>query len=285
MTAALRARQGILFVIGATACFGALDTAGKFATTAIPLAVAIWSRFLFQAVVTGSVLLPQRGRRLLATQHPWLHGLRGLLMVLSSTLAFLCLSVMPVGEFTALMMLTPLVITIVAAMAMGERVPPLRWALVAGGFSGAMLVVRPGADDFHWAMLLPLVLVAISAAFNLLTSRLAQSDDPGTMHFYTGVVSALIASAALPFSWETPQNGLLWALLLLMGLLGTLGHYLLILGYGRASAGTLTPYLYCQIAFATLAGWFVFSHAPDRWTVLGIVVIAACGVIGVKIKP
>lgn len=271
-------------MVGATACFGALDTTGKIVSTAVPLAVAMWVRFAFQAVFTGSLLLPRRGRQLLVTQHPWLQALRGLLMVSSSSLAFLCLRFMPVGEFTALMMLTPLVITVVASVALGEQVTPLRWILVAGGFSGAMMVVRPGGDDFHWAMVLPLILVGISAGFNLLTSRLARSDDAGTMHFYTGVVSAVLATLALPFTWQTPQSALLWGQLGLMGVLGTLGHYLLILGYGRASASTLTPYLYCQIAFATLAGWFVFSHAPDRWTVLGIAVIAVCGVVGVRLK-
>lgn len=289
MTATLRshsrARDGILFVIGATACFGALDTTGKVVTSAVPLAVAMWSRFFFQATLTGAVLLPQRGRALFATRHPWLQLLRGLLMVGSGSLAFLSLRFLPVGEFTALVMLTPLVITVVAAMSLGERVRWPQWLLLLGGFTGALVVIRPGADDFKPAMLLPLLLVAVSAAFNLLTSRLARDDDPGTMHFYSGLVSTIVASVALPFAWETPDSALLWVLLLLLGLFSTLGHYLLILGYGRASTSTLTPYLYFQIGFATLAGWLVFSHAPDRWTIIGVSLIALCGMAGVRFGP
>ncbi|WP_332776598.1 DMT family transporter [Polaromonas sp.] len=271
-------RQGVLLVVGAMACFAVLDTMAKYVSTTVPLVVAMWSRYMFQACFTGGVLLPHRGRGLFKTRHPWLQLVRGLLLVLSSSLAFISLRTLPVGEFTAILMLAPMLITVVSASSLGERVSVLRWLLLSGGLAGALIVIRPGADDFQWAMVFPLALVVANAAFQLLTSYLAQKDDPGTMHFYTGVVATVLATLALPFAWETPGSAGLWVLLALLGVFSTLGHYLLILGYGRASPATLTPYLYFQIAFATLAGWLVFSHAPDRWSVMGIVVIAVCGV-------
>jgi len=280
MSHARHARQGILLVIVATACFGALDTLAKYVSHAVPLVVAMWSRYLFQALVTGGALLPRRGRALLRTRHPWLQVARGALLALQGSLAFLSLRHLPVGEFTAIIMLTPMLITVISATSLGERVPLLRWGLVAGCFAGAMMVIRPGADDFSWTLLLPLALVVVAAVFQLLTSRLVRVDDPGTMHFYTGLVATVLATLALPFGWQTPGDGKLWLMLVLLGVFSTLGHYLLILGYGRASPATLTPYLYCQIAFATLAGWLVFSHAPDRWAVAGIAVIALCGGVG-----
>jgi drug/metabolite transporter (DMT)-like permease len=280
MSGAIHARQGILLVVLASACFGALDTTAKVVSSIVPLVMAMWSRYLFQALVTGGVLLPRRGLALLRTQHPWLQALRGLMLAASSSLAFLSLRFLPVGEFTAILMLTPLTITLVSAWSMGERVSALRWALVAGGFSGAMVVIRPGADDFQWAMLMPLALVAVNAAFQLLTSKLVKVDDAGTMHFYTGVVATLAASLALPFAWQAPQQPWLWGVLLLLGVFSTLGHFLLILAYGRAGPATLTPYLYTQIGFATLAGWLVFSHRPDGWSITGIGIIAVCGVLG-----
>jgi len=188
-----------------------------------------------------------------------------------------------VGEFTAILMLTPLVITVIAALALGERVSPLRWLLVAGGFAGALIVIRPGAENFSWAMLLPLTVVGTSTGFQLLTSKLAQVDDAGTMHFYTGCVGTLVAALLLPFAWHLPETMTLWLLLLLLGLFGSLGHFLLILGYGRASPATLTPFLYAQIAFATLAGWLVFAHAPDAQAIAGILLIAACGIAATRL--
>jgi len=273
-----RARQGVVLVVAAMACFATLDTLAKYISSTVPLVVAMWSRYMFQALFTGGVLLPQRGRALFKTRHPWLQLLRGLLLALTSSLAFISLRSLPVGEFTAILMLAPMLITVVSATSMGERVSMLRWLLLSGGFVGALIVIRPGADDFQWAMVYPLALVVANAAFQLLTSHLAKDDDPGTMHFYTGIVATVLATLALPFAWELPGSAWLWAMLVLLGVFSTLGHYLLILGYGRASPATLTPFLYFQIAFATLAGWLVFSHAPDRWALLGIVVIAVCGV-------
>jgi drug/metabolite transporter (DMT)-like permease len=84
----------------------------------------------------------------------------------------------------------------------------------------------------------------------------------------------------LPFAWQPLASPLLWALLLLIGLLGTVGHFLLILAYMRAPVAVLTPWLYAQIGFATLAGWLVFKHAPDALAVVGIVAIAVCGALG-----
>ncbi len=272
------ARQGVVLVIAAMACVAVLDTMAKYISTAVPLVVAMWSRYMFQALFTGGVLLPQRGRALFKTRHPWLQLLRGLLLALTSSLAFISLRSLPVGEFTAILMLAPMLITAVSAASLGERVSVLRWLLLSGGFAGALIVIRPGADDFQWAMVFPLLLVLANVAFQLLTSYLARDDDPGTMHFCTGLVAAVLASLALPFAWATPSGAGLWALLLLLGVFSTLGHYLLILGYGRASPATLTPFLYFQIAFATLAGWLVFAHAPDRWALMGIVLIVVCGV-------
>ena len=266
--------------MAAVACFAMLDTATKFVSAGVPLVMAVWCRYMFQAVATGVVLLPKRGRSLLHTRRPWMHLLRGVLLLLCSVFAFMSLQVMPVGEFTAIVMLTPLLITLIAATSLGERISPARWLCALGGFAGALVVIKPGSDLFDWTMLLPLGLVATNTGFQVVTSRLARTDDPGTMHFYTGCVGAVATSLALPFAWQSLEPATLWAVLLFLGLISTVGHFLLILAYMRAPVSVLTPYLYAQIGFATLAGWLVFSHAPDRWSVAGIVGIAVCGALG-----
>lgn len=230
---------GIAFVVLAVACFATLDTTTKFVSASVPLLMALWFRYAFQALATTLAVLPMRGLSVLRTAHPKFQVLRGLLLLLSSLLAFLGLKSMPVGEFTAVMMITPLVIT-----------------------------------------LLPLGLVASNAWFQLLTSRLARTEDPITMHLYTGWVGTLAASLALPLVWTWLPQWRLWALLCLMGLLATVGHFLLILAYKKAPASTLTPYLYAQIAFAMLGGWLVFWHVPDTLALAGIGMIAVCGAAG-----
>jgi drug/metabolite transporter (DMT)-like permease len=205
-------------------------------------------------------------------------------MLGSSVVAYLALRHVPVGEFTAIMMLVPLAVTLLAALMLREPVSALTWALVIGGLAGAMIVIRPKGSDFHGAMLLPLLLVLVNAAYQILTSRMVRTEDPGTMHFYTGLLGLACCSLLLPWGWAPMADWTLWALAGLLGVFGSVGHYLLIQAYHHAPASRLTPYLYAQIAFATLAGWVVFGYAPDVWTVVGIALIALCGWLGVRLR-
>jgi drug/metabolite transporter (DMT)-like permease len=271
---------GVLMAVAAVSCFAALDTTTKYVSLSVPLLMALWFRYAFQAASTTVVVLPLRGLSALRTLHPKFQALRGVLLLASSLFAFASLRYMPVGEFTAIVMVAPLAITVLAATVLHEKVTPQRWALVAGGFIGTLMIIRPGGEAFGWTSLLPLALVGTNAWFQVLTSKLARTEDPLTMHFYTGWVGTLIASLPLPFVWASLPNAWLWVALFFMGFAATVGHFLLILAYQRAPASTLTPYLYAQIAFAMLGGWLVFSHVPDGWSVTGIAMIAFCGAAG-----
>ncbi|OGB01358.1 MAG: hypothetical protein A3E79_12180, partial [Burkholderiales bacterium RIFCSPHIGHO2_12_FULL_61_11] len=264
----------------AVACFAVLDTTTKTVSLSVPALMALWFRYAFQAIATTVAVLPKRGWALLRTEHPRFQCLRGVLLLTSSFLAFFSLKHMPVGEFTAIVMITPLVMTLLASLTLGEPVSVLRWVLVTGGFVGTLIIIRPGGERFSWAMLLPLGLVISNAWFQILTSRLARTEDPFTMHFYTGWVGTLLASLALPFFWTSLDSWMLWAGLCLMGVMATVGHFVMILAYARAPVSTLTPFLYAQIGFAMLGGWLAFSHVPDQWSMLGIGMIAVCGAAG-----
>lgn len=269
----------IALIVAAVMCFGALDTTTKVVAAVAPVAMGMWMRYLFQTVVIGATALPRQRGDLLRTRRLGLHCLRGALLLFCSSIAFYSLRFMPVGEFTAIVMLTPLVMTLVAALSLRESVSWLRWCCVAGGFAGSLLVIRPGREMFHWASLLPLILVCANTGYLVLTSRLAKTEDPRTMHFYGGLAGFALSSLALPFVWQ-PLPWAIWGALVLLGAISTLGHFLLILAYGRAPVAVLTPYLYLQIAFASLGGWLVFAHLPDTWSLAGIALVSCCGVFG-----
>ena len=270
---------GIALVVTAMACFATLDTTAKLVSASVPLLMGIWFRYCFQALMTTLVVVPRFGVAVLKTQHPRFQILRGLLLLISSFFAFSSLLYLPVADFTAIGSLVPLIITLLAARMLGEQVSKRRWVLVLGGFAGAMLIIRPGGANFIWPMLLPLGAVVTYSWFQLLTSHMVKTENPLTMHLYTGWVGTLVPSLMLPFVWVNPTQTEL-GMLLLVGALGTVGHYLLILAYKRSPASNLTPYLYAQIVFAMLGGWLVFNQVPDSWALAGIALIAACGVAG-----
>lgn len=277
--------RGLMLVVAATACFATLDSGTKYISATVPLAMAIWVRYVCQLLFSGLVLLPRSGGGPFATKHPRLQVARALMLVVSSSIAFLSLKLIPVGEFTAIVMISPLVITLVSAVALKERVTWVNWLLVSGGFVGALIVIRPGGDAFSWAMLLPLMLVLTNTGFQIVTSYVSRDDAAGTTHFIAGCVGAFVTTLALPFFWAELPSLWWWGALMVLGGLSTVGHYFLILGLSSAPASSLTPYLYAQIPFATLGGWLAFSHRPDNWTLIGIAVIMACGAAGPRFAP
>lgn len=280
MIAFLRSRQGggVLLIVLTTLSFASLDTATKHAVTLAPVLMLLWFRYLFQAVVTLALRFPAQGRSLFITPNPRFQALRGALLLVTSACSFFGLQYLPVGEFTSMVMLSPLAATALAAWTLKTPVPKSRWVLMVVGLLGVLLVIRPGGKVFGWALLFPAVLVTAYSWFQVLTSRLSGEENPYTTHFYTGLVGALILTPVALLHWNTSALLNHWPWFVLLGFLGTFGHLMLIRAFQRAPAPVLTPYLYTQIAFATLAGWLVFDHVPDTLAWLGIAVIAASGV-------
>lgn len=276
----VRTLAGIGLVVLAVACFALLDTTTKRVTAEVPLLMAVWARYFIQALFTTAWVLPRQGLAVLETAHTGKQLARGVLMIMVTVLAFSSLQVLPVGEFTAIVMTTPLLVTLLAARLLGEHVSKLRMALVAGGFVGVALIVRPTGEAVSWYLLLPLLLVLANTGFQLMTSKLARTEATMTTHFYTSWVGALLTSIPLLWFWEPITEPALWAGLLLMGATGSLGHVLMIKAFERAPAGTLMPYMYLQIGFAMLGGWIMFRHIPDHFSLIGIGMIAVCGTAG-----
>jgi drug/metabolite transporter (DMT)-like permease len=190
---------------------------------------------------------------------------------------------MPLAEFTAIIMLSPVLITACSGWMMKESIGLLRWVLVWSGFLGTVIVIRPGSGLFGWVVLIPLVAMVLSSAYSLITSRLAVLENPYTTQFYSGLVGSMLL---LPLMLL--ERGELLAffahvdfgkasLLLLIGTLGTVGHLLLIMAFSQAGTASLMPFTYTQIGFAALMSWLFFSHTPDYWAWIGMAMIAASG--------
>jgi drug/metabolite transporter (DMT)-like permease len=273
-------------VLSAVALFATFDSVIKLLGGLAPLAMVLWVRYTFQVGITAATALPQRGRALLRTDRPGLQVLRGLSLLSMSALGFVALRLMPVGEFTAIMMLAPLCVTAWAAGFHGDRVSVWRWVLLGGGLLGALAVIRAQSSGAAGhpplagtALLLPVAMVAANTAFQLLTSRLARTESPTTTHFYTGLTGFVGTAVLVPWFWQALPAST-WGWMVLAAALSSAGHFLLILAYGRARPSVVTPFLYFQLAFATLAGMLFFRYVPDAMAIGGIVLIGACGALG-----
>lgn len=273
-----RRLQGLLLLILALACFGLLDAGTQAVGALVPVAVLVWTRYVAQLL--GAMLMQGRQhglRQMWHCHHPKLQLLRGVLLAVLNGLAVLSLMYVPVGDFTAITMLTPAALTLVSVVLLGERISALRWALIAGGFAGALMVIRPGADNFEWTLLLPFSTVLVATAWQVVSNRLAVLDEPGVTNLWTGLVGGLLCSMLLPWHWQA-LGGTTWLQLAGLSMLCATGHFLIIVAHSRVPLSQLAPYLYFQIGFAVLAGWLLLGQRPDLWSWVGIAVIAFCGV-------
>lgn len=271
---------GIGLVMMAMACFAFMDSLTKQVTLSVPVLMVMWARYFIQAVVTSVVILPKTGRTVLITERPWVQIGRGALLLFTTLLAILSLQFLPVGEFSAIVMTSPLLVTLLAARLLGEHVSRLRIVLVCGSFLGTLMIVRPGSDTFGWVMIFPLTLVVANAAFQLLTSKIAQTEKSMTTHFYSVWTGAVLTTLMLYWGWSTIDNLSLWFEIFLIGVAGAIGHFLLIVAFEKSPTATLMPYMYAQIGFAMFGGWLLFDHIPDHLSMLGIGLIAVCGLAG-----
>ena len=271
---------GGLLLVTALVCFVILDTTTKWVTQSVPPLMALWVLFGIQAAVSLAFVSWRRGFASMRTVHLKWHVVRGVLLLAVQGLAFFSLRYLPVGEFTAMAMTTPLFVTLLASRILGEHVSLYRLLLVGGGLAGTLIIVRPGSGVFGWAVLLPMGLVLFNTAYQLLTSRMARTEDAVSTQAYTCTTALLCISLALPWVWAPVPDLRAGLGLLLMGLAASAGNLLFILAFERAPAATLTPYMYLQIGFGILGGWLVFRHVPDAQSVMGMGLIAACGVAG-----
>lgn len=273
---------GVALQLAALATFVAMDTIIKLMTASFGVPQLMWARFLFGLVTVAIALRIATGHVPWRSHAPGLQTLRSLILAACNWLFTTALIYIPLADATAVGFASPLFTVALAAVWLGERVGWRRWAGVAIGLVGVLVLLRPpflfAGEPVHWAMLLPLGTAALFAVYQILTRKLAAIDDPRTTILHTSLAAAIVTSAALPFEWTWPTPGG-WGALLLLGILGGAGHGLLVMAFARAPASLLAPMSYTQMIWAVLAGVLVFSDVPDAITLVGMVVIAAGGVL------
>ncbi|SFP41831.1 S-adenosylmethionine uptake transporter [Geopseudomonas sagittaria] len=272
-----RPLKGILLTCAAVFAFASLDSLSKYLTAFNSVLMILWVRYLAQTCLLAAWQLPRHGLRVLKVNCPGLQVLRGLSLLSISLFFLFALRYLPIGEATAVHFLTPLLVILLAIPMLGERASLAQWLLVAVGFAGVLIIVRPGGGLLTPAMLLPVASACSYAIFQLLTRRIGSRDSAAATNLITGLVGFLCLTLLLPLFW----TGLpAWPQLLGMislGLIAVTGHMLLTVAFQYSSPVLLAPFSYLQIFFAVLYGFLLFDHAPDSGALLGMGVIALSG--------
>ena len=262
----------------ATFCFGCLDTMSKYLVAHYPASALVWLLYVMQTLVMMAIFLPRMGKRLVRTSLPKVQVLRSLMLVFSSVVFVVALNHMQIAEVASIVFLAPIIVALAGGPLLGERVSTRTWFALAGGFTGVLLIIRPGGNAFTWWALLPLGCAFMFAGYQILTRKLAGRDDPITTLFYPGLIAVLAIPPVFPGAISAlPAVPLHGAMLAGIGILGAVGHFLLIRAHGLAQATLLAPFGYTQLLVVLALGWLVFGQLPDGVALTGIALIAGSG--------
>ena len=275
-------QAGVALMAGAMVFAPFMDMFAKLLTeTMSPGAIGL-GRFLAQSLILLPFVLAMGQWR----RPSWLHLLAGIFLG-AALLAFnAALKHMPIPNAIAIFFVEPLILTLMSAAILGEKLGWRRLAAVTVGLVGALIVIRPNWAAFGPAAAYPLITAFCFASFLLITRVMTQQGGRVALQFWIGVsamgslalatvIGDHFGAPALTLSWPGQ-----WELMLLacMGLLAAVSHQLIANAFARAEAGALAPLQYLEIISAVLIGWFVFHDFPDRLTWVGTAIIIGAGI-------
>lgn len=272
-----RRLRAIALMCGACACFACLDASAKFLNGHIDSLQVVWARYASAFFLTFLISNPLTRPRLIATTRPMLQIGRSLLLLFSTLLNVLALKYLQLDQTVSILFSTPFFVTLLSGFLLGEWAGWRRWAAIGVGFSGVLLIARPGFGGMHPAALLCVAGAICYSFYNVSTRVLARTDSNETTLFYSNFVGTVAALPALPFVWTTPHDPVVIALMVLIGAFGSFGHYLLIVAHRLASATVLAPFIYTQLIWASTAGYLVFGQLPSEWTLAGAAIVIGSG--------
>ncbi len=267
--------RGGALMLAATLLFSLSDTMAKYITQSVPTVQVATIRYAVFVILAASPLLRSR-RASMRSRRPALQILRGLSVAASALCFILSLGHLPIAEATAINFITPLLITALAVPVLGEVVRLRGWIAVLVGFGGMLVVVRPGVHGLQPAALLVLLSSLFWSVAMLATRKLAVIDRPGVTLLWTAASGFVLLMAILPF-FLAPMTWPLVGLCVALGVIASLGQWLAVLAYRHARATALAPLGYAQLIWSSVLGLLVFGNVPDRWVVVGAVIIALSG--------
>ena len=268
---------GIGLISATYLLFTLLDGSAKWLVQSVPVLVVVWLRFLTHTLIASALLFPMRGLALVRTRHLRWHLARGLMFCAMTGMNFWALQTLQLTVTASIFFMVPILVALLSAPLLGEKLDAKRWTAILVGFAGVLVIVRPGSEAFHPAMLLSLANAVLYAFFNMMTRKLAAYDPPETIQFLPAVVATLVLAPFALAAWESPHGWFEWLLLCLMGVFGGTGHYLLAMAHRYAPASTLAPFLYQQILYMAIFGYLVFGSVPDAAVWIGAAIVIASG--------
>ena len=271
--------RGAVLMTLAMLAFALEDTAIKFLSGALPTWQIVLTLGLGGAPIFATLVLLQR-------EALWSPGFLHPAVVVRTVAEMVgmvgfvtALALADLSTATAIAQSAPLMVTLGAALFLGEAVGWRRWTAILCGFGGILLIVRPGTAGFDANALFAVVGVLGLALRDLATRRVpagTSSAQLSWLAYLATLPGAGVLAMTFGGAWVTPNTAEL-SLLSAIILIGVLAYISLVAATRIGEISFVTPFRYCRMVFALILAWLVFAERPDGWMILGIVIIITSG--------
>ena len=256
--------------------FACMNALAKGMALQYPIIMVVWARYLSQTVLT--VLVFNRNlKTIVKTKRIKIHLFRSALLFGATIFIFAGFANLSLAATMAIFQTAPLLVVILSVVFLSEVVGVKRWLSVVVGFVGALIIIQPGTDTFLIASIFPLLSALCYAGYAVSTRHLGTEEDPRTNFFYTGLVGTIVSTLILfPYLQKIELVDIVYFTLL--GSLGGLGHYCLILALRKSEASLLAPFSYFDLIFSACLGMIFFTEYPTQSLILGATIIVGAGI-------
>jgi drug/metabolite transporter (DMT)-like permease len=269
--------KAIIFSLLGWMMLPVMDGFAKHLSADLPVLQITWARYFFTVAFTLPVMFFFYKKQLVWSDKPKLQILRGLILLSANICFFYAISKIPLAKALTLAFVAPLIVTAFSPMLLGEKVGVRRWTAVIIGFTGSLVVIRPGFLEINLASFAALGTGIMYGFYLIITRKLSTSDNPLLTLLLTGLVGGVIISIIVPFIWVKP-NLTQWSMMAGIGIFACIGHLFLILSLKYADASKLAPLGYTEIIPNVIIGYYFFDNFPDNWTFLGLFIIVLSGI-------
>ncbi|MBB3992511.1 drug/metabolite transporter (DMT)-like permease [Sulfitobacter undariae] len=269
---------GIMLMIATTLVFAVQDGLSRHLAGQYNVLMVVMIRYWFFAAFVITIAKRHAGgiRAAAQTQQPLIQITRGLLLAFEICVMIAAFTILGLVESHAVFTSYPLLVAALSGPVLGESVGWRRWAAIAVGFIGVMIILQPGGQVFDLRALIPLLAAAMFAIYGLLTRYAGRRDSTATSFFWTGTVGAVAMTLLGVWFWE-PMSGQDWIWMGLLCVTGVSGHWLLIRCYEVAEASAVQPFAYLQLAFVSIIGISFFGETVSANVAIGCAIIVAAG--------
>jgi len=177
----------------------------------------------------------------------------------------------------------PLFIPLVERTWVGGRIPRRLWGVLALGFAGLLIILRPGTGVFEPVALVGLASAVFASISQVGIRRLTRTEPVTRIVFYFGLVASVASAPPAAWWWKSPSAAT-WGVLLLMGVFATVGQFTLTRAYVYAPAASVGPFLYAGPVFAGLLDWLIWGRLPDALFVLGAGIVVAAATLALRLR-